>query len=62
MQEPKIKFSHVTKQFETRSQTILAVKDYSMEIQPGEFISILGPSGCGKSTLIRMLYGIIDTT
>lgn len=34
MQEPKIKFSHVTKQFETRSQTILAVKDYSMEIQP----------------------------
>lgn len=62
MQEPKIKFSHVTKQFETRSQTILAVKDYSMEIQPGEFISILGPSGCGKSTLIRMLDGIIDTT
>lgn len=33
-----------------------------MEIQAGEFISILGPSGCGKSTLIRMLDGIIDTT
>ena len=33
-----------------------------MEIQAGEFVSILGPSGCGKSTLIRMLDGIIDTT
>ena len=48
MQEAKIKFDHVTKVFETRSQTITAVKDYSMEIQAGEFISILGPSGCGR--------------
>ena len=44
MQEAKIKFDHVTKVFETRSQTITAVKDYSMEIQAGEFISILGLS------------------
>jgi len=62
VQEPKIKFEHVTKIFETRSQLILAVKDYSMEIQEGEFVSILGPSGCGKSTLIRMLDGITPTT
>lgn len=60
--EAKIKFEHVTKIFHTRSQDIVAVKDYSMEIQPGEFVAILGPSGCGKSTLIRMLDGIIDTT
>lgn len=62
MREPKIKFDHVTKIFETRSQSITAVKDFSIEIQEGEFISILGPSGCGKSTLIRMLDGIIPTT
>ncbi len=62
MQEPRIKFEHVSKVFETRSQTIVAVKDYSMEIEKGEFISILGPSGCGKSTLIRMLDGIIEPT
>lgn len=62
MKEPKIKFDHVTKIFETRSQSITAVKDFSMEIQEGEFVSILGPSGCGKSTLIRMLDGIIPTT
>ncbi len=62
MQVPKIQFDHVTKVFETRRQTIVAVKDYSMSIEEGEFVSILGPSGCGKSTLIRMLDGIIDTT
>lgn len=62
MKEPKIKFDHVTKIFQTRSQAITAVQDYSMEIQAGEFVSILGPSGCGKSTLIRMLDGIIPTT
>ena len=62
MQEPRIQFEHVSKVFETRSQTIVAVKDYSMEIEKGEFISILGPSGCGKSTLIRMLDGIIEPT
>ena len=62
MQEAKIKFDHVTKVFHTRSQDIIAVKDYSMEIQDGEFVAILDPSGCGKSTLIRMLDGIIPTT
>ncbi|MEG1108675.1 MAG: ATP-binding cassette domain-containing protein, partial [Oscillospiraceae bacterium] len=59
MEKAKIKFEHITKEFETRSQTIVAVKDYSMELAEGEFVSILGPSGCGKSTLIRMLDGII---
>lgn len=30
----------------------------TMEIQPGEFVSILGPSGCGKSTLLRSIAGL----
>jgi len=60
--EPKIKFENVSKIFQTRRQTIVAVKDFSMEIMPGEFVSVLGPSGCGKSTLIRMLDGIIKPT
>lgn len=62
MQEPRIKFENVSKIFQTRSQAIVAVKDYSMEIETGEFVSILGPSGCGKSTLIRMLDSIIEPT
>lgn len=57
---PKIQFEGVSKEFHTRLQTIVAVKDYSMSIMEGEFVSILGASGCGKSTLIRMLDGIIN--
>ena len=58
----KIVFENITKIFKTRSQTITAVKDFSMSIEEGEFVSIIGPSGCGKSTIIRMLDGIIKPT
>ena len=33
------------------------VKDFSLEIERGEFISLLGPSGCGKTTVLRMIAG-----
>ena len=62
MTAPKIEFKHITKIFETRSQTIVAVRDFNMQVETGDFVSIIGPSGCGKSTLIRMLDGIIQPT
>jgi spermidine/putrescine transport system ATP-binding protein len=34
-----------------------AVKDYSLDVAAGEFVSLLGPSGCGKTTLLRMIGG-----
>lgn len=34
-----------------------AVKDISVDINPGEFFTLLGPSGCGKTTLLRMIAG-----
>ena len=35
-----------------------AVKDLNLEVQNGEFLSVLGPSGCGKSSSLRMLAGL----
>jgi molybdate transport system ATP-binding protein len=34
-----------------------AVNDFSLDVAPGEFVSLLGPSGCGKTTLLRMIGG-----
>ena len=32
------------------------VKDMNLEIEEGEFLTLLGPSGCGKTTTLRMMY------
>src|SRR3712207_369548 len=35
----------------------VAVDDLSLEVAPGEFLTLLGPSGCGKTTTLRMIAG-----
>ncbi len=36
---------------------VVAVEDFNLEVEKGEFISFLGPSGCGKTTTLRMIAG-----
>jgi NitT/TauT family transport system ATP-binding protein len=39
---------------------VQALANVSLDVQPGEFLSIVGPSGCGKSTLLRLIAGLIQ--
>jgi ABC-2 type transport system ATP-binding protein len=50
--------SHLSRSF----GDLVAVRDVSFDVQPGEIFGILGPNGAGKSTTIRMLCGILDPT
>ncbi len=53
-----VKLESLTKRFDD----VIAVDDISVEIDPGEFFSLLGPSGCGKTTTLRMVAGFEPPT
>jgi ABC-2 type transport system ATP-binding protein len=56
MTDAIIHASHLSRSF----GDLVAVRDVSFDVQPGEIFGILGPNGAGKSTTIRMLCGILD--
>src|ERR1044071_6173135 len=49
----------VLKNVARRYGPVEAVADFSLELRPGEFVSLLGPSGCGKTTTLRMIAGFM---
>lgn len=51
--------SHVHKTFANGTE---AIRDMSLDIKPGEFITFLGPSGCGKSTAVKMIAGLLSAS
>jgi osmoprotectant transport system ATP-binding protein len=55
-----IVLEHITKQYP--GQTVPAVEDFSMRIEPGELVMFVGPSGCGKTTTMKMINRIIEPT
>jgi NitT/TauT family transport system ATP-binding protein len=57
-----LEFDRVTCTFTARSgdaRTYTAVKDVTLSIADGEFVSIVGPTGCGKSTLLNVAAGLL---
>jgi NitT/TauT family transport system ATP-binding protein len=43
-------------------EPVAALKDFSVRISVGEFVSVLGPSGCGKSTFLKLACGLLRPT
>ena len=55
----KLELNNIRKQF---GDQIVPVKDMTLEVEDGEFLTLLGPSGCGKSTLLRLIAGLEQPT
>ena len=55
-----IKLTGINKIYRTEEIEIQALENVNLEVQKGEFLSIMGPSGCGKSTLLNIM-GLLDS-
>ncbi len=53
-----VEIRRLTKQFRKGDETITPLNEVSLEIERGDFVSLMGASGCGKSTLLNALAGI----
>ncbi len=53
---PDLQLLHLSKRY----GGMLAVDDVSLDVAPGEFVTLLGPSGCGKTTLLKSIAGFLQ--
>ena len=57
-----LRLEKLTKVFGNGPEKVVAVRELSLTINPGEFVTLLGPSGCGKTTALRMIAGFESPT
>ena len=58
----QLTIQNISKKFRIDKGTLSVLEDISLDIEKGEFISIVGTSGCGKSTLLKMIIGLDPPT
>jgi nitrate/nitrite transport system ATP-binding protein len=59
---PYCKIDHVDKSFKRGNTETLVLKGVTLEVEKGEYVSIIGHSGCGKSTLLNIVAGLTPAT
>ena len=59
---PYCKIDHVDKSFKRGNTETWVLKEVTLEVEKGEYVSIIGHSGCGKSTLLNIVAGLTPAT
>jgi nitrate/nitrite transport system ATP-binding protein len=59
---PYLKLDHIDKTFTRGSFATEVLRDITLGIEQGEYVSIIGHSGCGKSTLLNIVAGLLPST
>jgi len=54
-----LQLTKVSKTYTSRGNYLPVIRDISLHVNKGEFVSLLGPSGSGKSTLFRIISGLV---
>lgn len=62
MSEPVIAVADLSLTFQTGDGPVHALSDIKLDIQQGDFVSLIGPSGCGKTTLLRVIADLEKPT